>query len=160
MGVRRSHFFTVGGTIEPGSKGAALGEWSMPTIKAVGQGRSVDGGNAIEVDFVLTDDSPHTLKIPFENVPRTMHAISQSASVAETAQRVSISGQSQFAVIVPYRATDVRTGHSSDRQIAVAFSTAQGPVQIAMSADLTRLTIERLTSELGQLDKPRQPKLS
>ena len=47
----------------------------MPTIKGVGQGRSVDGGHAIEVDFFLHDDSTLTLKIPFENIPSTMHAM-------------------------------------------------------------------------------------
>jgi len=132
----------------------------MPTIKGVVQGRSVDGGHAIEIEFLLTDNSTYTVKIPYENIPQTMHAISASASVAETAQKVSASGQSQFAAIVPYRATNVRTGSSPDGQIAVEFATALGPVQVAMPSDMARLTIEHLASELGRLDKPQGPKLS
>jgi hypothetical protein len=65
----------------------------MVSIRSVLQSRSVDGGHAIELDFVLDDETTHTIKMPYECIPQTMHAITNAASVAETAQRVGASGQ-------------------------------------------------------------------
>jgi hypothetical protein len=132
----------------------------MATINAVLQSRAVDGGHAIEVDFTLDDASTHTLKIPYERIAQAVHAISNAASVAETQQKVAASGQPRFAVIAPYYATNVRTGQSSDGRILLGFVTSQGPVEVAMTSDLARKTIERLTFELGQLGKQQFPKPS
>jgi hypothetical protein len=63
-------------------------------------------------------------------------------------------------VIAPYRAANMRTGQSPDGLIVVEFSTPQGPVQVAMTTNLTHLTIERLTSELGKFGKQQLPKPS
>lgn len=126
----------------------------MPTIKGIKEGRAVDGGHAIEVEFVLQDGSSHILKIPYENIPHAVHAISASASVAETAQKAGATGRPQFSAIVPYRATHVRTGTSPDGQVVAEFATGLGPVQVAMPSSLAQDTIERLKTALGDLGKP------
>jgi hypothetical protein len=59
----------------------------MFAITSVLESRSVDGGHAIEIDFGLDDASTHTLKIPYEHIPRIVHAITSALSVAETAQK-------------------------------------------------------------------------
>jgi hypothetical protein len=137
----------------------AQGDSRMIEIKQVKQSRSVDSGHAIEVDFILNDGSVETIKMPYERVPHTMHALTSAASVAETAQKVAASGLPNFAVVVPYQAHDVRAGQSPDGTVAVEFATLQGPVQVAMTTDLVRLTIQRLTSQLGKIGM-QFPKLS
>jgi hypothetical protein len=67
----------------------------MVTIRSVLQSRSVDGGHAIELDFLLDDETTHTIKVPYDRIPQTMHAITNAASVAETAQRVAASWASR-----------------------------------------------------------------
>jgi hypothetical protein len=132
----------------------------MPTIKSVLLSRSVLGGHSIELDFVLNDGTTHTLQIPYERIPHTIHAIKSAASVAETQQKVFSSGQSMFSVVVPYRATDVRTAHSSDGLVVVEFATPEGPMQVAMPSNLTEKTIQRLRAELEKLGKQQFPKTS
>jgi hypothetical protein len=132
----------------------------MIEIKSIHQSRSVDGGHAIELDFTLDDGSIHTLKMPYERIAHTVHAITSAAAVAESAQKVGTSGKPAFAVIAPYRVSNVRTGVSPDGVIVAEFATPQGPVQVAMTTEQTRWTIERLTAELANHGKQRFPKLS
>jgi hypothetical protein len=132
----------------------------MTTIKSVLQSRSMAGGDAIEVDFILEDGSTHTLRIPYEQAPHTMHAITSAAAAAETTQKVKASGRPSFAVVVPYRAMNMKAGQSYDGQIVAAFATPQGPVQVAMTAQLAQRTIERLKAELESLGKQQFPRPS
>jgi hypothetical protein len=131
----------------------------MAAVNAVLQSRSVAGGHAIEVDFQFDDDSRLTLQILFQVLPTVMHAIWNAAAIAETTQRQS-AGERMMAVVLPYRMQDMRTGHSPDGTVVADFRTAQGPVQIAMTPDQTRLTIERLTTELANLGRRQFPQLS
>lgn len=131
----------------------------MPIIKTVFQSRSISSGHAIELDFELNDNSTHTLQIPFERIPFIIHAITSAAALAEAQQKTE-AGDPSVAVLVPYRVRDMRTGSSPDGLVVADFSTPQGPVQIAMTAALTRSTIERLTTELARLDTRQFPKPS
>jgi len=131
----------------------------MAAVSQVIQSRSVAGGHAIELDLQFDDNSSLTLQFQFQVIPTVMHAIWNAAAVAETTQRQS-AGERMMAVVLPFRMQDMRTGHSQDGAIVADFRTAQGPVQIAMTPDQTRLTIERLTAELAIVSKQQFPKLS
>ena len=123
----------------------------MITVKTVVQSRSIKGGHAIELDLELDDGSIHTIECPYERIPFLMHAITNAAAMAETTQKAS-AGDRLNEVIVPYRATDMRTGVSGDGPTVVAeFATSFGPVQVAMPPALARKTIERLSNELALL---------
>ena len=131
----------------------------MAAVNAVLQSRSVAGGHVIEIDLQFDDETRSTLQIPFEKIPFVMQAIWKAAAVAETTRRQA-AGEQMMALVVPYRMEDMRTGHSTDGTIVADFRTAQGPVQIAMSPDQTRLTIERLTAELANLGRRQFPQPS
>lgn len=111
--------------------------------------RSVPDGQAIEFDIVLADGTRTELRLPFEQIPVLQRAIWHAAAAAETIQRQT-AGERTVAVVAPYQGQDVKVGSSLDGTIVADFRTAQGPVQIAMAADLVRLTIERLKFEVDK----------
>jgi hypothetical protein len=130
----------------------------MAAVNQILQSRSVSGGHAIELDFRFDDGSQLTLEILFQILPILMRSIWEAAAIAETTQRRA-AGEQMMAFVVPYRMQDMRTGRSPDNVIVADFRTDLGPVQIAMTPEQTRLTIERLTAELGRLGM-QFPKLS
>jgi hypothetical protein len=131
----------------------------MPIVKQItNPSRVLSGGSVIEFDFGFEDGSTITIQFPFSMIPMFQKATWEAAAAAETAQRQA-AGERMMAVVLPYRMQDLRTGRSPDGTIVADFRTAQGPVQVAMTADQTRLTIQRLTEELGRLNTP-FPKLS
>lgn len=128
-------------------------------VNLILESRSVLGGHAIEIDFDLNDKSLSTLQIPFPQIPILLRAIWQAAAIAETTQRRA-AGEQMTAVVAPYQATDIRVGSSQEGTILADFSTVQGPMQIAMTADLARLTIERLSMAVTDLATRQFPRLS
>ncbi|MGP0085784.1 MAG: hypothetical protein ACLP0B_19485 [Steroidobacteraceae bacterium] len=119
----------------------------MSSVRLIYQGRSVLGGHAIELDYELDDGTRTTLQVPFPQIQFLLRQIWAAAAAAETTQRQA-AGEQMRAIVAPYRGQDVRTGKSQDGTIGLEFRTAQGPVQIAMDADLTRKTIEQLSAAL------------
>jgi len=131
----------------------------MSAVNFFRQSRSVAGGHAIEIDFQLNDGSLSTMQIPFPQIPILLRIIWEAAAVAETTQRQA-AGEQMIAVVAPYRATSMRSGSSQDGTILADFSTAQGPMQIAMTADLARSTIEQLSVAVTAHDKQQFPRPS
>jgi hypothetical protein len=123
----------------------------MAVANAVLQSRSVSQGHIIEVDLQLDDGTQSTLKIRFQQIQFLLRASWSAAAAAETTQRQA-AGERMMAIVAPYKMTNMRTGHSLEGTILADFVTAQGPVQIAMTTDQARLTIERLTAELAIVD--------
>jgi hypothetical protein len=115
--------------------------------------RVLPDGSAVEFDLGFEDNSTIAIQLPYSMIPVFMRAIWNAAARAETMQRQA-AGERMTAMVVPYRMQDMRTGRSPDGIVVADFRTAQGPVQIAMTADQTRLTIQRLTEELERLSAP------
>jgi hypothetical protein len=131
----------------------------MPIVKQIPYPpRSISGGTAVEFDIGFEDNSAVTIQLPFTMIPMFQRAIWDAAAVAETTQRQA-AGEKMLAVVLPYRMNGMRTGRSQDGTLVADFQTNQGPVQVAMTADQTRLTIQRLTEELNRLGTP-FPRLS
>jgi hypothetical protein len=131
----------------------------MPVVKQMTNApRVISGGSAIEIDLGFEDNSSITIQFLFSMIPMLQKVIWDAAAVAETAQRQA-AGEQMMAVVLPYRMQDMRTGRSPDGIVVADFRTALGPVQVAMTPDQTRLTIQRLTEELDRLKTP-FPKLS
>jgi len=105
--------------------------------------RPTPDGHAIELDIVLADGTRLPVGIPFVHIQFVLRRIWEAAAEAETIQSKA-AGQSMVAFVAPYQMRDVRVGMSLDGTIGLDFQTEQGPVQIAMTPDLARLTIERL----------------
>jgi hypothetical protein len=118
--------------------------------------RSTSDGHAIELDTVLADGTRLPLQIPFVHIQFVLRRIWDAAAEAETIQRQS-AGERMVAFVAPYQMRDVRVGSSLDGTIALDFQTEQGPVQIAMTPDLARLTIERLKFVVEKNSEPRRP---
>ena len=131
----------------------------MASVKLIFQSRSVLGGHAIELDFELDDGSRSTLQIPFSQIQFLNRAIWEAAAAAETTQRQAASEQMR-AFVAPYQAPQTRVGSSPNGTIVVDFVTAQGLVQIAMGADLTRSTIEQLSMAVRDLATRQFPRPS
>jgi len=131
----------------------------MAAVKTVLRSSSVAGGHAIGLYFQLDDGSPSSLQIPFEQIPFLLRAIWAAAAVAETTRRQA-AGEKMIALVAPFEMRSMRTGHSPEGTIVADFATAQGPVQIAMTADQARLTSERLTAELANVGKRQFPRPS
>ena len=131
----------------------------MSQVKSVLKSRVIKGGHAIEIDLLLEDDSTQITEIPYERIPMMMHALSNAGALAERTQKGG-PGDASTAVMVTYRAASIRTGSALDGSVVViCFATPQGPVEVAMTPDLTRWTIERLSNQLALLAKS-SPKLS
>lgn len=126
----------------------------MPVVQQITTpARAVSGGSAIELDLGFEDGSATTIQFPFTMLPALQKTIWDAAAIAETTQRQA-AGQQMLAVVLPYRMQGMRTGRSPDGTIVADFQTAQGPMQVAMTADQARLTIQRLTEEIGRLNMP------
>jgi hypothetical protein len=130
---------------------------SARTFHHVAQSRAVKGGHVVELDLAFNADQVETIEISSEKLALLSNAIQNAAAVAERMRR-ALPGET-VSTEVPYFATDVRTGSSVDnRYVLFRFPTTIGtPMNIAMTPEIARHAIERLTTELDNLG--RQPPL-
>jgi hypothetical protein len=132
----------------------------MREIKRVVETRAVDHGHAIEVELEYRDGSIETIKCPFERAGMLVHGITNATVVAERMR--STQPKQKISLEVTYDVTEVHTGPSVDgKKIALRFQTTLGsPAILAMSLDLARRTIERITAELEKVRKQPPSRLS
>lgn len=111
----------------------------------------------IALDLKLTNGDTVTIECGQENLPFLSTAINTAGVVAERARKaqpgIAISTE------VPYRVKGVRAATSHDDKFVLAkFKTEVGTrVLVAMTPNLARETIARLTAELDQLGKRPPP---
>lgn len=105
------------------------------------------------IDLLIEDGEEVTLECNHEKLPLLAIAINDAGVVAERA-RQALPGHA-ISTIVPHLGKAVRAGTSADsRYIALTFQTNVGaPLQVAMTPELARETIERLQNELSQLGR-------
>lgn len=127
----------------------------MPTKtinKVLGSG-SLPGGHTVIVALQIEGGEELTLECNHEKLPLLAIAINDAGVLAERARR-SLPGQT-ISIIIPHLVKGVRAGTSEDnRYIALTFQTDVGsPLQIVMTPELARETIQRLQNELNQLGR-------
>ena len=117
------------------------------------QSRATNGGHAIELDISFENGEEETIEIPSEKAALFSNAIHNAASVAERMRR-ALPGEA-VSTEVPYYATDVGTGRSVDnRYVLYRFPTTIGtPMSVAMTPEIARDAIQRLTAELENLGR-------
>lgn len=121
------------------------------TIRHVINSASIEGGHAIQIELEFADATRETLRVEFQTLPLVAEALRQAAAVAEQQQKAA-PGQA-IQLDVPHYATSVRCGTSTDNtQVVAKFATKAGfPVTIAMTPNLVKETIGKLSAELGNL---------
>ena len=117
-------------------------------------------GDAIQLETIVKDESRIILRSAYKDIARLTQAIFSAAHLAQQKQR-AIPNQN-LELMSPWVATSMRSTLSIGGQyVGLVYRTTEGvPIQLAMSPELARETIARLSSELARITKGQTPRLS
>jgi hypothetical protein len=123
------------------------------TIKRVVTAGAIEHGHGIQIELEFTDGSPEILRCEPHIAPSIARAVLEASAVAEM-QRKLQPGEG-IEIEIPYQATDLLVARARDnRSLAIKFLTKVGvPLVVAMTPNLARKTIERLSAQLNNLGK-------
>jgi hypothetical protein len=129
-------------------------------IKRVTRWASSDSGDMIELETIIDGGSALILRAEYQNVSRLTQAVRQAARIAEQKQKAVPHQDIQLSS--PWRTVSMESGLSAGGRFVVAlYRTTEGvPIELTMSPELARETIERLQSELNKLALGQYPKMS
>jgi hypothetical protein len=129
-------------------------------ITRINHWASSDSGDAIQLVVTIQDETQIVLRSAYKDVSRLVQATLQAAMIAEQKQQ-AIPDQN-IQTMSPWMVTNVDSGLSTDgKYVGLIYQTTEGvPVEVTMSPDVARETIECLSSELDNLDQGQYPKLS
>ena len=129
-------------------------------IKRVTCWSSSDLGDEIQLETTIEDGSLVVLRSEYRDVPRLMLAIREGAAIAE--QKQNLIPDSEIRMFSPWEATAVDTGLSPQGDlVGLHYQTTEGvPIELALSKELARETVERLSAELDNLDRGQRPRYS
>jgi len=124
-------------------------------IKNIINGGVVEAGHGVFFTFLLQDDTQESFHCGYDLVPKLIGNLRQYGSMAQQT-RSPVAGRS-MELASPYRVAKItRAAHSDDGKVIVfeAAVTDGFPVQLAMSLDQARQTIELLQTELTLAASP------
>jgi hypothetical protein len=129
-------------------------------IRRITRWASSDRGDAIQLETIVEDGSQLILRSEYKDISRLTQAIIQAARIAEQKQQ-AIPNQ-DIELMSPWMAISMESGVSTDgKLVGLVYRTTEGvPLELTMSPELARETIERLSSELDKLDRGQHPRLS
>ena len=118
-------------------------------------GGAAEGGNTVYFELQFEGDERVVFNCDHSLIPKLLGDIRQYGAIADSVRRNE--GKPPIEVCVPYFVETVtRAGHSEDgKVIALQLKAEEGfPLEIAMTPDQARLTIELLQTALIAAAKP------
>lgn len=119
------------------------------TIKNIIKGGAVNAGHGVFFTLLFDDESQESYHCDFGLMPKLLGNLKQYATMADAVRTHEKAGE--LSVSAPYIVDRIsNSGHGNNGQIiALEVVVSDGfPIELAMSPDLARQTIERLEMEL------------